>query len=70
MAARLKLLRSVQGHPDAHVVLAPFTKLPHATFFGDVRPDPDDYVNRGVASYYGIADVSLGTENRVRFGDR
>ena len=66
--SRLKLLREASGHPDAHVVFAPFTKRPHATFLGDLAADPKFYTNIGMAKYYGIADIRLGTENRIYLG--
>lgn len=41
------------------VYFEPYTYYPYLLFFGDITDDPDDWVNRAVAAYYGKDSVTL-----------
>lgn len=41
------------------VYFEPYTYRPYLLFFGDITDDPDDWVNRSMAAYYGKDFVTL-----------
>lgn len=41
------------------VCFEPYTYYPYLLFFGDITGDPEDWVNRAVAAYYGKDSVTL-----------
>lgn len=52
---RLELLLSEEADPQ----LPPFSRKPYLLFFDDIQPDPSDWRNLCVASYYGKNSVRL-----------
>lgn len=64
---RHQFLTSLNGRRDARVSLAPIPQLPRVTHWADVTEDPTRWLNQGVARYYGVGEVYLGSRNDVRF---
>jgi hypothetical protein len=64
---RHKFLSSHTG-TDARVLVAPIANRPRLTFRDDVTPDAKHWLNQGIAKYYQIAEIALGSENSISAG--
>lgn len=44
---------------DKDVVVKPLTEHPVLLYFSDIKPDPEDWENKGLCRYYGIDSVAV-----------
>ena len=61
MSARFSGLRSCGKTPDLTCVIPPLSVKPESFSLPDISSDPNDWVNAGYASYFGLRRVVAGT---------